>query len=97
MKKDISTRRDEERESGVNLINNAELFRGDQTAAGAAYFMSNFTLQNSQALSTFWYTHDRISGENLRFFCTKARSGFKLKAVWESTLNTKLSQMIWLI
>lgn len=55
MKKDISARRDEERESGVNLINNAELFRGDQPAAGAAFFTSNFTLQDSQAVPTFWY------------------------------------------
>lgn len=54
---------DEERKSGVNLINNAELFRGDQPAAGAAYFMSNFTLQYSQAVSTFWYTRARILGK----------------------------------
>lgn len=62
MKKDISARRHEERESGVNLINNAELFRGDQPAAAAAYFMCNFTLQYSQAVSTFWYTRARILG-----------------------------------
>lgn len=62
MKKDTSARRDGERESGVNFINNAELFRGDQPAAAAAFFMANFTLQDSQALSTLRYTRARILG-----------------------------------